>query len=604
MKRKITRLHSMQKMKYNHLLKLITAFFLFSSNLVFGQVKIGDTLLRGINSLTNTKEFSGIETVTVKDQLFTSALKVNTYNIPVGTKEYILRAPVNNKVNVGDVMWLSFKAKCIQSKRESGEAVIEISLDRTVNGKYEWPPILERGISIGAKWISFQIPFIASRNIASGELSFVLKCGAAAQIFEFGDLTLINYEKTTKYSDLPRSVVHYDGDSPDAPWRKAAAERIEKYRKGNLQVLVLNKNGKPVQGASVEVHLKKHSFAWGTASNSSILLDTVSADAKIYRDTLVKYFNEVVLENEMKAKYWQKYDHNKTLSATKWLKQQDIKIRGHVMVWPSWQHSPHLLPLKNDTSALQKSILATIKDQTTVMKGQFTEWDVVNETYNHHELVDLLGNNAMLNWFKAARAGAPGVKLFLNDYTMFRQDGKGSPSETFFENAKFLQAHGAIDAIGEQGHIGSTPPAIEYVIAKLAHFSELGLPIQISEFDITSDDNDFKARYMRDFMTAVFSNPNTIGFVQWGFWEKQHWISASALWDKNWNIKPQGQVFTNLVSNVWSTHEKGITDKDGKLQVRGFNGAYEILIKKGNKVIKKQTKLTAKGEVVTVILDN
>lgn len=451
----------------------------------------------------------------------------------------------------------------------------------------------------------FSNSIYCSRDVALGELSFVLKCGTEPQIFEFGDLTLINYEQSAKYSDLPRSVVRYDGDSPDAAWRKAAAERIEKYRKGNLQVCVVDKKGKPVQGATVEVRLKKHSFAWGTATTSNTLLDTVSPDAKKYRDTLITYFNKVVFENEMKAKYWQRYDHNKTLLAAKWLKKQDIVIRGHVMVWPSWQHSPHLLSLKNNTSVLQQSILATIRDQTTIMRGQFTEWDVVNETYAHHELVDLLGNNAMINWFKAARAVAPGVKLFLNDYTMFHGNGKGSPSEIFYENVKFLKEHGAlIDAIGEQSHIGGTPPGIDYIISKLDHFSELGLPIQISEFDITSDDDDFKARYMRDYMTALFSHPNTIGLVQWGFWGKQHWIPASALWDNDWNLKPQGKVFTNLIKNVWSTHEKGITGKDGKLQVRGFNGDYEIVIKKGNKEIKQQTNLTSNGEIITARLDN
>lgn len=155
-------LQSALKWRYNNLFKLIIAFFLLSLNLAFGQVNPRTTLLLdGINSLTSAKEFASIEHVTVKEQSFTSALKVNTYNIPVGTKEYILRAPVNNKVNKGDVMWLSFKARCLQSKRESREAVINISLDRTINGKYDWPPILERGISIGSKWISFQIPFIA-----------------------------------------------------------------------------------------------------------------------------------------------------------------------------------------------------------------------------------------------------------------------------------------------------------------------------------------------------------------------------------------------------------------------------------------------------------
>lgn len=123
----------------------------------------------------------------------------------------------------------------------------------------------------------------------------------------------------------------------------------------------------------------------------------------------------------------------------------------------------------------------------------------------------------MVDWFRAARVGAPGVTLFLNDYTMFQGEGPNSPSGKFFENAKFLKESGApIDAIGEQGHIGGTPPGIEYILSWLDRFAKLGLPIQISEFDITSDDDDFKARYLHDFMTALYIHPATIGLIQWG----------------------------------------------------------------------------------------
>lgn len=220
------------------------------------------------------------------------------------------------------------------------------------------------------------------------------------------------------------------------------------------------------------------------------------------------------------------------------------------MVWPSWQHSPNLVEFRQDTAALSAAILSLISDQTTVMKGQFAEWDVVKEPFAHHDIMDSLGGKRKLvEWFRVARKNTPGVRLFLNEYTMFHSEGKGS--DDFYNNVQYLLDNKApLEGIGEQGHIGGTPPGIEFIISKLDRFDKFGLPIQISEFDITSDDDDFKARYMRNFMTAIFSHPATIGFIQWGFWEKAHWIPAAALWDKDWHLRPQGEVFTHLVGNT------------------------------------------------------
>ena len=55
--------------------------------------------------------------------------------------------------------------------------------------------------------------------------------------------------------------------------------------------------------------------------------------------------------------------HKNTLGALRWLEQQGIQIRGHNLVWPSWQYSPEdLLPLKHDPVAMEQRIEDHIKD--------------------------------------------------------------------------------------------------------------------------------------------------------------------------------------------------------------------------------------------------
>ncbi|MGM9508979.1 endo-1,4-beta-xylanase [Larkinella sp. GY13] len=581
--------------------RYISLLLLANVALANAQTSLLPTELIPFKTSAKNSSVSTLTPIEVDGQPFTKAYRIVTRD-QTGSDRFTLRYTLDSVVHKGDVLLLSFYSRSLQSKKETGESFIEISLDRIIEGKYSWPPLLERGMSFGSWWQLTQIPFVAAHDVAKGELSLVIQCGRFPQQFELGNFSLVNYKQSASVADLPRSIVHYDGDAPDAPWRKAAAERIEKYRKGDLMVTVLDGSGKPITDAAVAVRLKKIAFGWGTATNSALVLDTLNPDAKIYRDTLLRYFNKVVFENEMKSKNWERANHNQTKKAASWFRAHGIPVRGHVMVWPSWQHSPHLVRFRHDTAALGAFILNQIANQTTVMNGQFTEWDVVNEPYAHHAIMDSLGGKAvMINWFKAARKNAPDVKLFLNEYTMFHADGAGSDS--FYNYVKFLQEQNApLDGIGEQGHIGGTPPGIDLVLKRLDHFAGFGLPIQISEFDITSDDDDFKARYMGDFMTAIFSHPSTIGFMQWGFWEKAHWIPAGALWDKNWKLRAHGKVFTNLVSNVWTTNAHGKTGKDGRFVVRGFKGEYEIIVSKGNREVIQRAVLASDTQPITVQL--
>ena len=46
-------------------------------------------------------------------------------------------------------------------------------------------------------------------------------------------------------------------------WRKAANERIDKYRKSNFDLWLVNKRNKPIKGATVRIVLQRHAFRFG-----------------------------------------------------------------------------------------------------------------------------------------------------------------------------------------------------------------------------------------------------------------------------------------------------------------------------------------------------
>ena len=104
-----------------------------------------------------------------------------------------------------------------------------------------------------------------------------------------------------------------------------------------------------------------------------------------------------------------------------------------------------------------------------------------------------------------------------------------------------------LDGTGAQGHFGRgvTPPGT--VLKRLDRFPALGLPIEITEFDVNTPGDALKADSLRDYYTACFSHESVNGIVMWGFWSGRHWEPAAAL------FAPAGTAAT-----------------------RGFLGEYEI----------------------------
>jgi len=549
-----------------------------------------------------------VKTVAIAGQPFKEALQVETIKRPPYPWNITLATPTVAAMHKGDVLLATVTARRIHSRQETGEALLELIVEENQDEHHK---LLELATSVGPEWTVIRAPFVADKDYPAGAAQLSLRFGYPPQIIEVAAAGLTNFGPGVALKDLPRTAVRYAGWDADAPWRKAAAERIEKIRKGDLNVEVVDANGKPVTNAKISARMLRHEFAFGSAVQARRIAVPASADDERYRQTIEQYFNKVVFENDLKWPRWQtnqadwKEHRTNVFTAMDWLHARDIAIRGHVMIWPSWDNTPPFLRRYESTPGQLRAVIdAHFADQTGALKGRLAEWDVINESYAHNDVIKVLGREEMARWFKLARAGDPAVKLYYNDYIMFAGSGEGSPSQYFFDTVKFLQANGApISGIGEQGHFGGSPPAPEQVLATFDRFAALGVPIQISEFDIDTSDEELKLHYTRDFMTACFSHPAVNGVMMWGFWEGAHWRPRAALWNKDWSIRPHGQVWLDLVTKEWWTNADGQTEQRGQFVTRGFCGDYEITVQSGGLTVKKQTKLSSQGAALRVELN-
>jgi endo-1,4-beta-xylanase len=588
--------------------------------------------------------YAKLSTTVAAGQAFKSALRIEVTTKPDRAQQVTVSAPVDAAIANGDVLMVSFWMR----SGAPGEATLDASFrtpmpagGRGARGGVPGAPAVTgpppagaagapRGTAggggfiggfafggrggmnapaaAGAAWKKITLPFAVNRDYAKGEAQVAFTLGMKTQTVEIGGIELLNYGTTKKVADLPFTRIGYQGSEPTAAWRKAAEARIEKVRKGDLTVSVKDGAGKPVSGAQVAVRMKKHAFLWGTAVNASAFSNgrMTPENLERYKQEILKNFNFSVMENETKWPQWSNVANRPaTIKVIDWLRDNGVQVRGHNLVWPSWNNSnvKEAVDAKGDPPRLAKVILDHIAETTTELRGKFVDWDVINEPFTNHDFMDILGRQVMIDWFKAARLGDPDAKLYINDFNILAGDDKAHQDD-FAATIKYLIDAGApVDGIGLQSHLPSRVTPMDDLIRRVERYAAFGKELEVTEFDINTSDEGTQADYTRDFMTYMFSNPSVKAFVLWGFWEGAHWIPSGAMMRRDWSLKPNGAVYQDLVFKKWWTNADGKTGAKGTFTTRAFLGDYEIEVKAGGKTRTVKATLGKDGKTVECVLD-
>ncbi len=250
-------------------------------------------------------------------------------------------------VKKNEVLLAHFWARSLSAGAETGTAVIR-PLFEMVAAPHD--KSLAFDLDISPQWQEYFLPFKSLGAYAPGQAGGGFHLGFQPQTVEIADFELYSYGTEFDMKKLPRTVVGYRGQEPDAAWRKEAEKRIEQIRKGDIDITVVDAGGQPVRDAEVKIDMKRHAFGFGSAVTAR-LLSAESDDAKRYREIVEKYFSRVVFENDLKWGSWEnERNREATLKAAQWLRDRNIEIRGHCLVWPSWQHTPSDLRVQSITN--------------------------------------------------------------------------------------------------------------------------------------------------------------------------------------------------------------------------------------------------------------
>ncbi len=473
------------------------------------------------------------------------------------------------------------KARVVGST-ESGEVLAKLQLRAAPYTAFGDSTV----VSLFREWTEQPMTLIANDDVPAGKAALVLLCGHKEQSIEVESLRVLKYPTTTDVSSFPRARLmkrSYAGREADAPWRKAALERIEQHRKADLSMMVTGDDGKPLVNAEVKLSLRRHAFGFGSAVVAK-RFSGESEDDRRYREIVDRLFSIVVFENDLKDGNWSPdFDEKRRAlrnaelnEAFKWFAERHIPVRGHYLMQVA---TPFNLHNVKDSAVIRERTLASVKERLAFVKDRVVEWDVINHPIAWNG-ADMLNKRAGLEQldrevFTLARSLAK-LPFFINEDQVFRP---GPQCDDTFTYIQALNAAGFnVAGLGNQAHFDeSYLPSPEHLVAVTDRFAKVVPHQSITEYDIvTTEDEELAADYTRDVLIAVFSQPSYTSFLFWGFWEGSHWKPEAASWNKDWSIRKRGEVLEEWIGRKWHTEITVKTDAKGAVQWRGFPGWYEV----------------------------
>ncbi|MCM3041208.1 endo-1,4-beta-xylanase [Paenibacillus motobuensis] len=222
-------------------------------------------------------------------------------------------------------------------------------------------------------------------------------------------------------------------------------------------------------------------------------------------------------------------------------------------------------------------------------KAEVTEWiKLAGQRYPTAEYVDVvneplhakpsyrnaIGGDGTTGWdwviwsFQQAREAFPNSKLLINDYGIISDPNAASQYLTIIN---LLKDRGLVDGIGIQCHyFNMDNVSVSTMNSVLNSLSATGLPIYVSELDMTGDDATQLSRYQTKF-PVLWENPNVKGITLWGYIQGETWVSDTHLVTSSGAERPAMQWLKQYLGGggtpVIPAAPTGLTATAGNAQV-------------------------------------
>ncbi|MHB8951796.1 MAG: endo-1,4-beta-xylanase [Pirellulaceae bacterium] len=384
----------------------------------------------------------------------------------------------------------------------------------------------------------------------------------------------------------------------------ATQPAIEKNRKADAKIRVVDAAGRPVPGVELTVEQTSHDFLFGA---NIFGFDRYKTEAQ---NAAYKKRFEELLNYATVGFYWRWYEpqpgkpgYEYTDQVVAWCRDHGIRMKGHPLLWadeagiPVWSQG-------QPSPEMQRRRVEEIMHR---YQDQIEFWEVVNEPSH-------LPSLKIDDPYRWAREANPKAYLIVNDYHVLPD---GAPA--FFKLLSEVKEKGVpFDGIGIQAHEPRTMRfPLDRVQKVLDQYATLGKELHITEFEpaasgqkITGShrqgvwDEASQADYAVKFYRVCFAHPAIKAITWWDLGDQGSFIPGGGMLRQDLSPKPVYEQLKQLIHEEWKTKTSGTSDAEGRFAFRGFLGTYQITVAIPGKPIEKQFHL-GQGDIqeITVSLD-
>lgn len=402
---------------------------------------------------------------------------------------------------------------------------------------------------------------------------------------------------------------------------EARVERdIERYRKGDATLSVVDKNGAPVEGTEVSVRLKKHAFRFGA---NIFMLDELETPEKneIYKERFKELFNLATLPFYWKATEPEegllRYEENSPPlyrrppidRCIRFCEENGIEPREHGLAYgstkfafPEWLREKSIDEAKALLEKRYREISERYADkiptiEVTNESGRFT----ANTPFYYED-------DYMPFCYKLAEKYFPNNKIAVNeDSTLSWNTHAGKWSQYYMQIEKLLAMGCRIDVIGFQYHMFNkkTPEKeftshfydLEHLLWILDTYATFGKPLEITEISIPAytwdpEDEQLQADIIERLYKLWFSHPAMEKIIYWNLADGYAHAAEPGDMTVGENVyyggllrfdmskKPAYDTIHRLINETFTTRETLTTSGAGAASFRGFYGEYEYTVTK------------------------
>ncbi len=492
--------------------------------------------------------------------------------------------------NEGDVGVIHFKARSIDSTMDTKAGRMGVLYERSG----DWQKLIAKDYELQYNvWNDYYVPFFAYKLGANNSAlwpasgsSIVIQVGDAPQTIQIADFSITYYGKTVDIKTLDPDVASYHGIEEDAVWRKEANRRIEKYRKEDVIVDVVDPSGKPIQGAEIIVKQTDNEFMFGVEVCKDEILDLdLSTEIGRLMDGAMDSFNAAVCGLEMKAEKMLQDDGVNGIKMTNEFLERGMRMRGHVFWWELWSVFNYFADNHDYTSMsydeVYRKAIDYVETVAYAFKGKSPQWDVLNEYFNdNYSRTHFDTTRHITDITNAIHNIDPDVKLYVNETNTQGKDKGGFDRVTALCSIvqRMLDEGASINGIGLQTHerFYYYPQGLYEQLDECAQTVD---EVAVTEYDFQNTYNDNKTQYVIDNLIATYSHPQATAFMVWSYNSNGNVERIPFFYDENWNETPVKAAWDKQVQEVYKTNLSLASDKNGRADFRGFHGDYEITVK-------------------------